>query len=72
MYFPPLAIKNYVCVLNVISIPVFLKNQRAGWHWWISFIPALRRQRQADHCEFELSQRCCTEKPCLEKPERKE
>ena len=43
----------------------------AGWWWCMSLIPALRRQRQLDLCEFEASlvYRAgfkATEKPCLE------
>ena len=53
-----------------------LKKIYAGWWWHIPLIPALRRQRHVDLCEFEASLvyrassrtgSIATEKPCLEK-----
>jgi hypothetical protein len=39
--------------------------------WWHTpLIPALRRQRQVDLCEFPYSQ-SCVEKPCLKKDKNK-
>ena len=53
----------------------------AGWWWHTPLIPALRRKRQADLCEFEaslvyrVSSRTgskATEKPCLKKQNTKQ
>ena len=52
-----------------------VKKQTTAGQWWRTpLIPALRRQRQEDLCEFEVYKRefqdrlqSYTEKPCLEK-----
>jgi hypothetical protein len=46
------------------------KDKELAWRWWYApLIPAFRRQRQADFCEFKVSQ-SYPAKPCLQK-ERK-
>ena len=50
-----------------------MSDQPTDWVWWlVLLISALWKQRQVDVCEFQASQGCYKEKPCLEKQRDRE
>ena len=59
------------CIFNKL----FVNSKAISKHWYwvvvVLLIPALWRQRQVDGCEFQASQRCDKEKPCLRKTKKK-
>jgi hypothetical protein len=75
-FWPTLSIKEIIIIFTIMmSLRCLI-----GWVWWyIPSIPGLRRQRQADLCEFKArlvysefqDSQNYTEKPCLEKPKTK-
>lgn len=75
-YDPSCSLRTLLSKFWVFSqIKIILKICFARWYWHTPFIPALRRQRQADLCESEVSlvyknkvqdsQSCSIQKPCF-------